>query len=183
MKQNAQCDGLSARQRTIRNHSFIFMLMLLLSLTACHEKSNGQQHTSDSPVVTAQDSTRKPDVKIQVNKRYDDKGNLIGFDSLYSSYTSAIPGDSLFLDSMIGSFEKYFNRQHPTFFNNRMNSLFFSDTLRYPDFFHEDFFQQHLRMNDAYMKDMMRRMDSIKNGYYSEHFRRNPKTISKDKTS
>jgi hypothetical protein len=183
MKQDAQCDGFSARQRTIRHHSLIFMLMLLLSLTGCHEKSNGQQHTSDKSVATAQDSTRKPDVKIQVNKRYDDKGNLIGFDSLYSSYYSTIPGDSLFLDSMIGGFEKYFNRHHPTFFDNRMNPLFFSDTLRYPDFFHEDFFQQHLRMNDAYMRDMMRRMDSIKNGYYSEHFRRNPKTPSKDKTS
>jgi hypothetical protein len=83
---------------------------------------------------------------------------------------------------MRNGFEAYFNRQHSAFFNNRMNSLFFSDTLGYPGFFHNDFFQQHYRLNDAYMKDMMQRMDSIKNEYYSEQFHRNRKKLPRDKT-
>jgi hypothetical protein len=179
MEHNATRDGLSARQRTIGNFRFLFMLMLLLPLSACHEKTNGQEQANTKPMVTA-DSTYKPDVKIQVNKRYDDNGNLVGFDSLYSTFYSTASGDTL--DRMRHGFEAYFNRQHSTFFNNRMNALFLSDTLSYPDFFHDDFFRQHLQLNDAYMKDMMQRMDSIKNEYYTEQSRRNRKKLPKDKT-
>lgn len=180
MKQNATRDGLSARQKTIIHSRFLFTLMLLLSLSACHEKTNGQEQAETKPTITVPDNTHKPDVKIQVNKRYDDKGNLIGFDSLYSSYYSSVPDDTL--DSLHHGFEAYFSQKHSAFFNNRMNSLFFSDTLSYPDFFHDDFFQQHLRLNDAYMKDMMRQMDSIKNAYYHERAGVKRKQLPKGKT-
>lgn len=162
MKMNVTTSGLSARRKTIVHNKFFFILMLLLPLAACHEPSRGQERADK---ITA-DSMRKPDIKIKVNKRYDEKGNLVGFDSLYSSYYSTAPGDTPNLDSMMNNFEAYFNRSHSTFFNNRMNSLFFSDTLQYPDFFHQDFFRQHYQLNDEYMEDMMQRMDSIKNEFY-----------------
>lgn len=110
MKLNATTSGLSARRKTIVHNKLFFMLMLLLPLAACHEPSRGQEKAVDDTAAT--DSTRKPDVKIRVNKRYDEKGNLVGFDSLYSSYYSSVPGDTPNLDSMMNNFEAYFNRQH-----------------------------------------------------------------------
>jgi hypothetical protein len=43
--------------------------------------------------------------------------------------------------------------------------------MRYPDFFHGDFFMKRYELNDDYLKGMMHRMDSIKNRFFSEHSR------------
>jgi hypothetical protein len=53
-----------------------------------------------------------------------------------------------------------------SFFNNEFKPLFFNDSLRYPDFFHHDYFMKRYELNDRYMRDMMHRMDSIKNKFY-----------------
>jgi hypothetical protein len=42
----------------------------------------------------------KPKVAIKVNRRFDEKGNLIGFDSTYTSYYSNISGDTAQMDSL-----------------------------------------------------------------------------------
>jgi hypothetical protein len=173
MKIATDNNGLSPRGRTIkatkksRRLQFILKplwgLVLLLLIASCTENSKGQQ-TTEKSVASAQDSV-KPKVSIKVNRRYDDKGNLVGLDSTYSSYYSNIGGDSTKMDSVMRNFDLYFKRDHPLFFNQRMNSLFFNDSLKYPDFFHKDFFQRHYELNDLYFRDMMKRMDSIKNKF------------------
>jgi hypothetical protein len=169
-------NGLSPRGRTIKKkksrrlQSFLkplWGLVLLLLITSCTENSKGQQTTDKKTVTAAQDSV-KPKVSIKVNRRYDDKGNLVGLDSTYSSYYSNIGDDSMKMDSIMRNFDLYFKRDHPLFFNQRMNSLFFNDSLKYPDFFHKDFFQRHYELNDLYFRDMMKRMDSIKNKFYRD---------------
>ncbi len=171
-------NGLSPRGRTIkyaakknskrRKFSFkpLWGLVLLLLISSCTEKSNGQQ-ANDKATASSQDSI-KPKVSIQVNRRFDEKGNVVGFDSTYSSYYSNISGDTTKMDSIMKNFDAYFKRDHSLFFNNGMSSLFFNDSLRYPDFFHKDFFQRHYEINDLYFRDMMHRMDSIKNKYYRD---------------
>jgi hypothetical protein len=169
--------GLSPRGRTtgkatknLKRPKFSYKplwgLVLLLLISSCTEKSNGQE-TADRRSASAHDSV-KPKVSIQVNRRYDDKGNLVGLDSTYSSYYSNVKGDTTKMDSIMKNFDAYFKRDHSLFFNNGMNSLFFNDSLRYPDFFHKDFFQRHYEMNDLYFRDMMHRMDSIKNKFYRD---------------
>jgi hypothetical protein len=172
-------NGLSARRKAIsclkknivgfRSTMMLFIIASLM-LVSCHEKSNGQQTASAKKgnATVAQDSLDKPKVNIKVNRHYDDKGNMIGFDSTYSSYYSNIKGDTSRMDSLINSFDQYFSRNHASLFNNNFNSLFFNDSLRYPDFFHNDFFMKRYELNDAYMRNMMRHMDSVKNRFYSE---------------
>lgn len=167
-------NGLSPRGRTIKStknkqrRKFIYKplwgFVLLLLISSCTEKSNGQQPGTN---LSAQD-TIKPKVSIQVNRRYDDKGNLIGLDSTYSSYYSNISGDTSMMDSIMKDFDSYFKRDHSLFFNQGMNSLFFNDSIRYPNFFHKDFFQRHYEINDHYFRDMMQRLDSIKNKFYRD---------------
>jgi hypothetical protein len=176
--------GLSARRKAIdKMKSIAFRLRhavkrgvfwaLVVGTTmlcsSCHEKSNAQNSDLKSSTASvARDSLDKPKVNIQVNKHYDDKGNLVGFDSTYSSYYSSVKGDTSKMDSLMHRFDRYFNTNHLSFFNNEFNALFFKDSLRYPDFFHEDFFRKRYEMNDAYFKDMMQRMDSVKNKFYRE---------------
>jgi hypothetical protein len=178
MKSNAKSDGLSARRNTIpftllqnvrlKWAAGILMLSGIL-LASCQGKINEEKH-SDSPNARAalKDSTLNPKVNIKVNRRFDDKGNLVGFDSLYSSYYATSSRDTLHMDSLMSGFNNYFHRDHSRFFNNRLNTLFFNDSLLYPDFFHQDFFMKHYQMNDAFMRGMMNQMDSIKNQYYKD---------------
>jgi hypothetical protein len=167
-------DGLSARRKTINSRKPLVNLLpslgafflMVVTFSSCHQNTKGQSSADLQNHPNTQDSVNKPKVNIQVNRRYDDKGNLIGFDSLYSTYYSSSQGDSANTDSLMKDFDKYFQKQHPSFFDNRMNTLFFSDSLHYPDFFHNDFFMKHYELNDAYFRNMMHQMDSIKNSFY-----------------
>jgi len=164
--------GLSAKRKTIENFlnpTFGLLLVLLLFLSSCHEKTRGHKPEEKNRISSvAKDSLNKPEVNIKVNKHYDDNGNVIGFDSTYTSFYSNMQSDTARMDSLMGSFDRYFKRDHSLFFDNQFNSLFFKDSTRYPDFFHDDFFMKRYELNDHYLRDMMSRMDSIKNHFYYE---------------
>jgi len=151
------------------------MTVLALLFSSCDRDSNGQ---SANLKKTQMDSTVKPKINIKVDRRFDEKGNLIGFDSTYTSYYSNVSGDTAQMDSLMGSFDRFFREDHSSFFKKQFDPLFFSDSARYPDFFHDDYFMRRYELNDPYMRDMMQRMDSIKNNFYKEHrkIEKRPKT-------
>jgi hypothetical protein len=176
MKFPGKHSGLSARQRTItRIEKFIprlrtlsiYLTALGLILSSCHEKTNGQNSTDANHASV--DSTYKPHVNVKVNRHYDDKGNIVGFDSTYTSYYSNLQSDTAEMDSLMHRFDRYFDRDHFSFFRQQFDPLFFNDSTRYPDFFHKDYFLKRYELNDAYMRNMMERMDSIKNKFYEQH--------------
>lgn len=184
MKPIVFCDGLSARQRTIdriatpllkpiqcvkQSAVWGYVLLTMMILSSCNGQTKGQESDrKKNNEITQLDSAYKPKVNIKVNRHFDDKGNLVGFDSTYSSFYSNIQGDTAEMDSLFNRFDRYFNRNHSSFFERQFNSLFFRDSLLYPDFFHRDFFMKRYQLNDAYMKNMMKQMDSIKNKFYKE---------------
>jgi hypothetical protein len=188
MTDNFRHDGFSARRKTIRfkektiRGGWIFFIAALMLLASCHENSNGQHASAKKKDLVAHDSLNKPKVNIKVNRHYDEKGNMIGFDSTYSSYYSNVRGDTMRMDSMMNSFDLFFNRNHASQFNNQFNRLFFEDSLRYPDFFHNDFFLKRYELNDRYMRDMMHEMDSVKNKFYRDQHL-NPKPAEKKKSA
>ncbi|HYG18775.1 MAG TPA: hypothetical protein VD816_07595 [Ohtaekwangia sp.] len=165
--------GLTARQRATRLTAFFspaarvatYLLIVSALLSSCHESTNGQDKNEQGIV---QDSSVSPKVSIKVNKQFDDQGNIVGFDSTYTSYYSNMTGDTARMDSLMNSFNRYFDLNHSSFFRNEFNPLFFDDSLRYPDFFHPDFFMRRYELNDQYLRGMMKRMDSIKNRFYRE---------------
>jgi hypothetical protein len=177
MTEPRQLNDLAARQKVItfpkdipKKFSMWVMIVTLATIvSACHEKTNGQNSGEKKFATTKVDSLDKPKVNVQVNRRYDDKGNLIGFDSTYSSYYSNVQGDTSRMDSLMNNFDRFFESNHSSFFRNQFDPLFFNDSLRYPDFFHNDFFMKRYELNDMYMRNMMQRMDSIKNEFYRDH--------------
>jgi hypothetical protein len=191
MNQVLRPNGLSARREIIqriagifrqRNHlakgSRLWAILVATSLiiSSCHERSSGQDaRPGNKNPVSANDTLHKPKVNIKVNRHYDEKGNMIGFDSTYSSYYSNIEGDTGRMDSLMTSFDRFYNRDHHSFFRNEFDRLFFNDSLRYPDFFHDDFFLKRYELNDLYFRDMMHRMDSIKNNFYDQQSKKQKK--------
>lgn len=142
-------------------------IALALIISSCHTKGQeGAASKKESAAVS--DSLSKPIVNIKVNKHYDDKGNVVGFDSTYTSFYSNVDGDTLKMDSLMRSFDRHFDLGKTSLFGRNFDSLFFNDSLRYRDFFHDDFFLKRYELNDLYLRDMMRRMDSLKNNFYRE---------------
>ena len=169
-------DGLPARQKAdpiskkvrLSKTLWIFLASLFVMLSSCHESTKGQDNEA---LLQDSLSKNKPKVNVKVNRHYDDKGNVIGFDSTYTSYYSNIEGDTGRMDSLMKSFDSYFDKKHSNIFRNELHSLFFNDSAGYPDFFHNDFFLKRYETNDSYFRDMMNRMDSIKNRFYKDHIR------------
>jgi len=149
---------------------FGFLFFTSVMTISCQENGKSQNLSADGtrPQAPA-DSLHKPHVNITVNRRYDNKGNLIGSDSTYTSYYSNIEGDTLMMDSLFEDFDRYFDRNRSSFLNRDLDDLFFRDSLRYNDFFHDDFFMRRYELNDEYLRNMMRQMDSIKNDYFKKH--------------
>jgi hypothetical protein len=178
MKATLHTVGLFARQRTstpiaqrlfcVAERIFIAVLIGIL-VASCHDKTKGQvSDTKGGDSTALSQSFIKPKTDVTVNRHYDNKGNMIGFDSTYTSFYSNVQGDTTQMDSLMSRFNRYFSNSHSHWFDSRINSVFFKDSLRYPDFFHDDFFIRRYELNDMYFKDMMRRMDSVKNRFYQE---------------
>ena len=167
MKFKKHQDGLSARRKIIQCLTILSFCTLVLS--SCNEKTNEQTKSEEHVSSLSADSLNKPKVNIQVNRQYDSEGNVIGFDSTYASNYSNVQGDRRKMDSLMHGFDRFFNHDFSSTFKNEFQGLFFNDSLRYPDFFHDDFFMKRYELNDMYFRDMMHRMDSIKNRFYQEN--------------
>jgi hypothetical protein len=91
------------------------------------------------------DSTNAPDVQVRVNREYDEDGNLIRYDSVYTySYNSndfsSNEWDSIFNDQFNSDYNEY-NLDH--FFNRPMRGF------PYRFHFDEDFFDRFEFYNDT----------------------------------
>lgn len=143
----------------------IIFLIFLFSVTiyGC----DGQKKES------AVDSGKKsqPETNITVNKEYDENGNIIKYDSTYSSYYSNIENNSFAGDSIMKLFRERFNNRYffseDPFFDN----LFFQDSLIHYDFYKKDFFKNRFLDNWQHMDQLFHEMDSIKNNFFKYQFK------------
>ena len=116
---------------------------------------------------TKQNNTEKalkPDENIQVNKEYDEFGNLTKYDSIYSySYSS----NGKLSDSIKLKFQNHFSNH--SFFNDSFFDDFFkrdsiSDQFNPHNFFYNGFVNQ-----DEHIKSIMKRMDSIQQQFFNQN--------------
>jgi hypothetical protein len=149
---------------------FFVIISLFLAAAGCtgQKKHNEGAHQQ----IASADTFHKPKVDVRVNKRYDDKGNLVQFDSTYSYFYSA-PGlhklDSISSDSLIGNFKFPLLHQYENLLDSNSNSIFFNDSMFKYDFYNNDYFSRRFHLNIPKFEELFRQMDSIK----SEMFRNN----------
>ncbi|KJD36173.1 hypothetical protein PW52_06105 [Tamlana sedimentorum] len=106
----------------------------------------------------------KPNENVQVNKEYDEYGNLIKYDSIYSySYSSK---NSL-NDSLKFQFQEHF-KNHSIFSDSFFDDFFKSDSLT-SGLNHKNFFFDGFTNQDQQIKNMMKRMDSIQELFFKKN--------------
>lgn len=191
-KTSKKC-GPSARQQTTTSkariessgysHNRIILSIVLITLgiiaTSCRQESHGQDKGYiDKETRALTDSLEKPDVNISVNRRYDDKGNLIGFDSIYSSYHSNIPGSTLRIDSLMRKLDTNFQHYYSQHLEWPYNTLFSRDALHYRWPFRNDLPLKRYDFDDPFLRGMMQRADSIENHFF-QHAQKPPEPLKK----
>ena len=137
----------------------VFMLILIfLGMVSCKSQ--------ESKSGKMDENINKPHENFYVTKKYDEYGNLIEFDSTYTSYYGNQYGDTLLTDSIMRNFNMYFD-QH--FAGMNPEDFMSSDSIMHQDFFSDDFFEKQFYQQNELMLKMMREMDSVKNEYFRMH--------------
>ena len=139
--------------------------MLILVFTFFGLASCSSQEVKSDKKIASKD---KPHEEYKVNRKYDEHGNLIEFDSTYTSYYSNFKGDTLNVDSIMRNFGMYFDR-HFSAINS--DNMFGIDSVFNRDFFSDNYFEKQFSHQDELMRNMMRDMDSIKNEYFRVYTR------------
>lgn len=142
-----------------------FLIFTIIIFSSC----NGQTKKEDKTVTSTihKHEKGKPEEIIKVNRHYDKKGNLVSFDSTYTSYYEHRKGNKNLMDSLVQVFKRSsFTEQFPSMNDKYFKNLFLTDSLINNDFFHEDFFRKRFELNEKYMQQMMIKMDSVKNEFF-----------------
>jgi len=144
-----------------------FTCLSLLMVTGCQAQTDKSKTFSRDA-----DTASQPKVSWKVNKQYDDKGNLIGYDSTYTWMYSGRSGKDMTvnMDSVMGSFRRQFNTDFPALFNDNFGVPIWNDSLFYNDFLKPDYFMRKYRNHYFNMEEMMRSMDSMRNRFLQEHY-------------
>jgi hypothetical protein len=147
--------------------------ILAVAISIILNSCNGQKKTEETEMLL---DTITPKTNIIVNKEYDDEGNLIRYDSTYSSYYSNIETDTLLRDSVFNNFKNFFNHNYG--FSNQpyFNNFFFEDSLLKYDFYKKDFFYNRFQENMERMDKLFFEMDSLKNSFFYRQFQENKNT-------
>lgn len=154
--------------------------MLLIPVVFC-SACNGQTKTKIDNLLsskenkieaTTDDTLNKPKVNIKVNKQFDDKGNIVQYDSTYSYYYSSPGGNIMHLsnDSVYHRFRSFFNKTYPGFFIPPYDDIFFNDSLYKHDFFNKDYFEKRFELNRKMFERMYQQMDSLKENYLEQTY-------------
>ena len=145
----------------------IFLLLIpVLLLSGCHWKNpmHKPSHSAVKNEITARDTLIKPDVKINVNKQYDDKGNIVRFDSSYSCiYSSRGSGNmQMNTDSVYTHFRSFFHHNYKGLSDPWHDNVTGSDSLFRHDFLSNDYFMKRFELNQRMFDNVFRQMDSLK---------------------
>jgi hypothetical protein len=135
--------------------NYLLIILAFAGMFSCHSQ--------DLKTEKKLQRKNKPEEKVIVNRKYDENGNLIEFDSTYTSYYSNFKGDTIIMDSIMQDFNTYFNHH---FSRITSNPFMLMDSTFMHGFFHDDFFEQHFIRQDEQLLRMMKEMDSMKNEFF-----------------
>lgn len=151
---------------------YILLLVLALFSIGCNSQEN---KTKKEEAKEAENSINKePKGTWKVDKEYDEHGNLIRYDSIYSwSSNNKFDGLSpLDKDSLIQSFKSRFFTDFSSFKNEEFKHIFSQDSLFSNRFFNDDFFGSSFGKDfmdiDKMRQQMITRQKKFLEKYQSE---------------
>ena len=119
-----------------------YILLFFVSLFSVSCSSQGNETKKVEKEDTKTDIVDAPKGSWTVDKEFDENGNLIRYDSIYS-WSSNDKYDHLSLsdkDSLIASFKSRFFTNYSGFENQGFSAVFSQDSLFSKQFFNDDFF-------------------------------------------
>lgn len=134
---------------------YILLFMVGLLSISCNGQKNEKQIES---IESDEKLVEKPKGTWKVDKEFDENGNLIKYDSIYS-WSSNDKFDNLSLsdkDSLMQFFKSRFYKNYSEFENQGFEDLFSQDSLFSKHFFNHDFFGSDFG-NDFIDIDKLRR--------------------------
>ncbi len=141
---------------------------MLTATSGCNAQSKQNEKTD---LLITETEQNKPQANWKVNKKYDDKGNLIAYDSTYTwSYSSKGKMREIEADSVLTMFRKQFNTELPSFFNRNFANPIWEDSLLYRDFAQPDYFMKKWDNHYFDMRGMMQEMDSLRNSFLKKNY-------------
>ncbi|RKS45076.1 hypothetical protein BC962_2751 [Gillisia mitskevichiae] len=140
----------------------LILLFVLTTLSCNAQEKEKKEQNKDQKLSSAQ-----PEEKWDVKKEYDEEGNLIRYDSVYSWKYSTIEGDSISqnLDSIMDNFRRYFEVKAPYKWENYFSYFPKNDSLFMNDFFADDYFLRNWRRQNLELEEFIRQIDSSRNSF------------------
>jgi hypothetical protein len=137
----------------------VAIMVVALFTFGCNAQSvdNSEKSTENKPVE-----------HWKVDKQVDENGNVVRYDSTYTWSYSNMTGDSVNVnvDSLMQSFESYFNDRMPDVFGQSFMEPMMNDSLLRRDFFADNYF--HDRFKDEFfdVDKMIQQMDSMRSQFF-----------------
>lgn len=137
---------------------------------------NGQKNDTEKTEITESEGkiVEQPKGSWKVDKEFDDDGNLIRYDSIYS-WSSNGKLDNLSTvdkDSLLQSFKLRFFKNFSDFENNGFDDVFSKDSLFSKHYFNDDFFGSDFGKDymdiDKITQQMIARQKKFLEKYQSE---------------
>jgi len=160
---------------------FVFALVMGFVMVGC-QAQNDQSKSKDDLTETNTDSlsVNKPKISWKVDKKYDEAGNVIGYDSIYSysfGNFKNLPKD-MNLDSIMGSF-KFLSRDNLSSFmkDHNLGQFMDIDSLLSGDQYFNEFMEKHRSNNFSDMRELFQQMDSLQNMMMERHRNLMPEAI------
>lgn len=120
---------------------YVYVALAALLSVGCNKKNNDAQQNGS--IVGSRDSIEQPKGEWKVDKQFDERGNLIRYDSIYSWSSSgdAIDFSTLDKDSLLQSFKSRFYTDFPGFNHQGFDDVFANDSLFSQRYFNDGFFE------------------------------------------
>lgn len=148
----------------------LFLSALLLVLNSCQGQ---EKKKSTLPKKDDQREIAQPKGRWKVDREFDENGNLIRYDSIYSWSSGSLNNLSgLDRDSLLSDFESKFYNHFSQFKDQEFGNLFDPDSLFSKKFFNDDFFESDFGEDfmelDNIRKRMMERQKRFLEKYRSD---------------
>lgn len=144
--------------------------VILLSLaailnSACNAQEDKKEATQDSTAQTGQ-----PRGIWKVNKEFDEQGNLVQYDSIYSWSSEGVEDlSSLDRDSTLHALRQNFYRHFSGVDSQAFGDLFTPDSLFAKQFFDEDFFSSEFGKDFMDMDRIRERMEAMQRSFLERY--------------
>lgn len=141
----------------------LMILISMLTILSC----NAQDKKKEDSDKDLKEPKFQPEEKWDVKKEYDEQGNLIRYDSVYTWRYSTIEGDTIHqnLDSIMDNFRRYFESTAPYKWEKYFSYFPKDDSLFMKDFFAEDYFLRNWRRQNMELEEFIRQIDSSRNSF------------------